>query len=292
MDKLINSYEKFLREKASENTVLSYLGDLNKFCEEFSIKSNAQIKKINKSEIEEYISLLRNRGMANTSILRTIASLKKFFGFCERENIVKRNPMKNIEVAAQQRKLPNTLTFDEVEKILESPDISTLKGIRDKAMLELLYATGARASELINLKVSDISLKNEMVIIESKKRARFVPVGKVAAGCMMDYLKECRPKILQSEASDMLFLNFYGQPLTRQGLWKIIKQYIKKVGISENVTLQTIRHSFALHLLKNGADAQSVSEMLGFNGVESTKIYIDIMNNKIKEVYKNAHPRA
>lgn len=173
---------------------------------------------------------------------------------------------------------------------MEAPDANTVKGKRDRAMLEVMYATGARVSELISLKVSDVSLKNEMAVLTTGRSHRLVPLGKAAIAALIDYIK-VRSNIKNS-SSDALFLNFYGGPLTRQGFWKIIKHYIKESGISDNVTAQTLRHSFALHLLKNGADAESVSEMLGYSDVSSTKIYLEVMNNKIKDVYKNAHPRA
>lgn len=292
MDKLLLSYKAYLENTASENTVLSYMGDLVKFIREYSIVTKKELTALTGDKVEEYISLLKSRGMAYTSISRTVASLKKFFNYCTAEGVITADLTEKIDIPQSKRKLPNTITSEEVVKLLEAPDESTVKGIRDKAMLELMYATGARVSELITLKVGDVSLKNEIVILTNGGKHRFVPLGKAAIEAMLIYLKDGRSSLVSDESSDVLFLNFYGQPLTRQGFWKIIKRYIKETGIKGNVTAQTIRHSFALHLLKNGADVHSVSEMLGYSDVSSTKIYIDVMNNKIKEVYHSAHPRA
>ncbi len=292
MKKLLKSYSEYLRNTKSENTVSSYLGDLDKFFREFEIKTQKDLKKIRKNTVDEYINTLKMRSMAYSSISRTIASLRKFFLYCINQNIMTDDYTKGIEIPKVARKLPNTMSAEEVIRLIESPDISTVKGIRDKAMLELMYATGAKVSEIINLRLSDVSLKNEIVIINSGSKHRFIPLGKACINAMLMYLQDARVELLSEKSGDALFLNFYGQPMTRQGFWKIIKKYIIELGIDANVTPQTIRHSFALHLLKNGADADSVSEMLGYSDVSSTKIYIDVMNNKIKEVYKTAHPRA
>ena len=292
LKKLLKSYIEYLKSTASENTVNSYMGDLEKFFREIEIKTQKDLKKIRKNLVEEYINTLKTRGMAYSSISRTIASLRKFFLYCIEENVMSDDFTKGIETPKVARKLPNTMSAEEVVRLIESPDVSTIKGIRDKAMLEMMYATGAKVSEIINLRISDVSLKNEIVIINSGGKHRFIPLGKACVDAMLMYLQDARVELLSEKSGDTLFLNFYGQPMTRQGFWKIVKKYITDLGIGANVTPQTIRHSFALHLLKNGADADSVSEMLGYSDVSSTKIYIDVMNNKIKEVYRTAHPRA
>lgn len=292
MEKLLKAYGEYLKGESSDNTVSSYMSDLDKFIKENDIKTKSDLKKIHKTTIEEYINTLKMRGMAYSSISRTIASLRKFFLYCIDESIISEDFTRGVETPKVKRKLPNTMSAEEVVKLIESPDISTVKGIRDKAMLEMMYATGAKVSEIINLRLSDVSLKNEIVVINSGDKHRFIPLGKACIEAMLMYLQDARGELLSEKSGDALFLNFYGQPMTRQGFWKIIKHYITKLGIGANVTPQTIRHSFALHLLKNGADAGSVSEMLGYSDVSSTKIYIEVMNNKIKEVYRTAHPRA
>ncbi|MGM9552347.1 MAG: tyrosine recombinase [Clostridia bacterium] len=292
MKAFLKEYESFLKETLSENTVSSYMGDIYKFTSEMNLKKPKELSKVTKTQLEEYIILLKSRGNAYSSISRTIASLKKFYGYCVDRGIVHDNIAFNMETPKQKRKLPDTLSMGDVEKLLNSPKGDSVKGMRDKAMLEVMYATGARVSELISLKVSDVSLKNEMVMLSSGKNHRFVPIGKIASNAVVDYLRFSRKEIHHSNESDVLFLNFYGNPLTRQGFWKIVKYYINKSGIKGNITPQTLRHSFALHLLTNGADMDSVSEMLGYSDSTSAKIYIEVMNNKIKEVYRKAHPRA
>ena len=292
MQKLLIEYQKYIEESLSENTMFSYMSDLKNFLSKNSINSQKELSKLRYENVEGYIMILRNSGMAYSSISRNIASLRKFFCFCVEKGIMKSDLTDEIKLPNKQRKLPNTISPDEVVKLLESPDISTIKGIRDKAMLELMYATGARVSEIINLRINDISLKNEMVMLSTSGKHRFVPLGRIAIDALLNYVKDARDKFTPLGDSGYLFLNFSGKPLSRQGFWKIIKHYIELCGIGGNVTAQTLRHSFALHLLKNGADIESVTEMLGYSDVSSTKIYIDVMNNKIKEVYQNAHPRA
>lgn len=271
---------------------MSYMGDLTKFLKEADVSSVKRLREIDSEEMNRYLTSLKNKGMAYSSILRIAASLKKFFAYCVQHGVLDKNPIENVDLPPMQRKLPNTLTSAQVVKLLETPDSDTLKGMRDRAMLELMYAAGAKVSELIKLKVSDVSVKSEIVILTSSNGKRPVPLGRAAIDAMSKYLKKARPNIPFSDTTDMLFLNFRGQPLTRQGFWKIIKFYIKKAGIKGNITAQTLRHCFALHLLENGADARSVSEMLGYSDVSSTKIYMDVMSSKIKKVYKDSHPRA
>ncbi len=292
MNNLLLSYKAYLEDTLSKNTALSYMGDLMRFIKEINLRSTLDLGRINEKTIVEYVNFLKNQGMAYSSVARTVASLKRFMLYCKEKGYIQKDINLKIDIPSPNRKLPGTLSEAEVVRILEAPDTKTFKGIRDKAMLEIMYATGAKVSEIVNIKINDVSLKNEMIIISDGKKQRFIPLGREAIDAATKYLKDCRKHLISNQSSDFMFLNFYGQPLTRQGFWKIVKRYIKDAGIPANVTAQTLRHSFALHLLKNGADAQSVSEMLGYSDVSSTKVYIDIMNNKIKEVYKNTHPRA
>ncbi len=292
MEKILNDYREYLCISASSNTVNSYISDLAKFLRENEIKTCSDLKKINADSVEEYVSWLKTKGMEYSTISRIIASLRKFFLYCIKIKLLNQDFTVGIEIPKVGRKLPDVMTYDEVVSLIEAPDITTTKGIRDKAMLEMMYATGAKVSEVINLKLSDISFKNEIAVIHSGDKHRFIPLGKACIDAVRLYLHEARDEMVTDKSDDTLFLNFYGQPMTRQGFWKVIKQYITKLDIGKNITPRSIRHSFALHLLKNGADAESVSEMLGYSDVASTKIYIDVMNDKIKEVYKTSHPRA
>lgn len=292
MEKVLKSYEKFLSETMAENTTLSYERDVRKFLEAENTLSPEELSEITKDDIERYVTYLKNRGMAFSSISRIIAALKKFFAFCEEEEIIEENPAKEVEMLPVRRKLPNTITSEQVAQLIEAPDKKTPKGKRDRAMLEVMYACGAKVSELIELKVNDVSLKTETIILSGGNKRRTVPLGRAAVEALGDYLRNARGELAKEAESDVLFLNLSGKPLTRQGFWKIIKSYISKAGIKGGITAQTLRHCFALHMLENGADARSVSEMLGYSDVSSTRIYMDVMNSKIRKVYRSAHPRA
>lgn len=292
MKKLIGEYKSYLAESRSENTVQSYMSDLSKFLSDMNVTTKKSLVKIKTNSINEYIQSLKSLGVSYSSVLRSIASLRKFFGYCMDKGIIKADPTEEIQPPKAQRKLPVVMTDEEVIALLASPDKTTIKGMRDSAMLELMYATGARVGEIVNLKMGDISLKNEVVVLETGNKSRFVPVGKIAVAALYTYLRDCRPKMANDLSGDALFLNFYGEPLSRQGFWKIVKGYIEKHNLKVGITPHTLRHSFALHMLKNGADASAVSEMLGYSDVSSTKIYLDVLNNRIRDIYKKAHPRA
>lgn len=292
LDNIFNRYKAYLDKTTARNTALSYIRDLERFIQEYDIKTKKDLARIKSDTLDEYVAALKSNGMAYSSIQRVVASLRKFFVYCTDAGEMKTDPTKKLDLPKATRKLPNTITAEEVVTLLEAPDDTSAKGLRDRAMLELMYATGAKVSEIINIKLSDVSIKNEIVIITSGKKHRVIPLGRACIDALTTYIKYARDQLRADNSTEILFLNFYGQPMTRQGFWKIIKHYIKASGIKGNVTAQTIRHSFALHLIKNGADVNSVSEMLGYSDVSSTKIYIDVMNNKIKEVYKTAHPRA
>lgn len=292
MKTLVNTYRNYLEKNYAENTVASYMADLSKYLTDAEIKTKKSLLKIKKESVGEYVKNLRSMGVSYSSVLRTIAALKNFFGYCLSEGVIKTDPMEGIVSPKAQRKLPVTLTGEEVVKLLEAPDKTTIKGLRDSAMMELMYATGARVGEIVNLKMGDVSLKNEVVILETGGKSRFVPVGRTAIEALVVYLRDCRPKIINEKSGDALFLNFYGEALSRQGFWKVVKGYMEKCNLPLGVTAQTLRHSFALHMLKNGADAHAVSEMLGFSDVASTKIYMQVLDNRIRDVYKKTHPRA
>lgn len=292
MKKLINAYKSYLAGECSENTLQSYMSDLSKFLAENGVETKKELLKIKEANLNEYVQRLKSAGASYSSVQRAIASIKKFFCYCMDNGVIKKNPAEGIKSPRAPRKLPVTMADEEVVALLEAPDKTTHKGMRDSAMLELMYATGARVGEIVNLKMSDISLKNEVVVLETGGKSRLVPIGRVAIEALYTYLGECRPEMVTEKSKDTVFLNFYGEPLSRQGFWKIVKGYIEKCNLKSGITPQTLRHSFALHMLKNGADARSVSEMLGYSDVSSTKIYMEVLNNRIRDIYKKSHPRA
>lgn len=292
MKKVLTAYKGYLDDNCSENTCRSYMCDLEKFLKEQSIKKKKELVKIKSDIVNEYVQSLKNAGASLPSVLRSIASLRKFFAYCMDEGIIKNDPTRNIVPPKAQKKLPVTMSDEEIVKLLEAPDKFTLKGIRDRAMLEVMYATGARVGELVCLKINDVSLRNEYVVLTTGNKSRYVPMGKIAIEALYEYLQKCRGEIATEESGDTLFLNFYGQPLSRQGFWKIVKGYIEDCKLNPGITVQSLRHSFALHMIKNGADTAVVSEMLGYSDSASIKKYLEVLNNTMRDIYKKSHPRA
>ena len=293
MNELLMGYEEFLRkEKVSQNTMSSYLRDTQAFLSylnEGRAKSPLNVKKIT---IDAYVERLKDLGRANSTISRTVASLRKFYGFLQQNGKIERNPVNTIEVPRVKKKVPEALTTREVVKLLNQPKPTDLKGIRDKAMLELLYATGIKVTEIINLTVRDIDIKGGMLSCGSGKTERYIPFGKEAAEALDEYIKKARGYMTKEKREKALFVNCSGAPLTRQGFWKILRGYAQQAGIKTQINAQTLRNSFAVHLLQNGADINAVSEMLGHNDVVTTRVYNQVLKNNIKKIYKKAHPRA
>lgn len=208
------------------------------------------------------------------------------------EGIVKKDITDGLKAPKIEKKIPEILTMDEVIRLLEQPSGNSHKEIRDKAMLELLYATGIRVTELITLKVSDVNLPMSFIICRDAHKERVIPFGKAAKEALVRYLTEAREQMIEDKSSDILFCNFSGAPMSRQGFWKLIKFYAKKAGITADITPHTLRHSFAAHLVENGADLRSVQEMLGHSDISTTQIYANMNHNRIREVYAKAHPRG
>lgn len=275
----------------SENTLASYNQDISLFMRYIGAE-DAVLLSVTQADIEGYIASLRDAGRATTTISRAVASLKKFYRYLYETGLMDQNPTLGLEAPRVERKLPNVLTTAQVVKLLNQPKCTDLKGYRDKAMLELMYATGLKVSEMIALNVSDVDYKEGSLRCASGAHPRMVPMGKVSGDAVRAYLEHARPMLVQEQKQTVLFLNLSGAPLTRQGFWKIVKHYIEAAGISDDVTPQTLRHSFAVHLLQNGADLTSVGEMLGHSGAPSTQVYYKIMKNNVKQAYKKAHPRA
>lgn len=293
MREIMIEYESYLREqKLSENTLNSYLCDLDAFLsylKEKKIKNAPNVKRIT---VDAYIEYLKDLGRANSTISRTTASLRKFYTWMQMKEKIKDNPVYGIEVPKVKKKLPEALTTREIVKLLNQPKATDLKGIRDKAMLELLYATGIKVSELISLTVRDVDIKGSMLSCNGSRNERYIPIGKEAADALDNYIKKARIYMVKDTKVKNLFVNCSGTPLTRQGFWKILRGYAQSAGIKTEINAQTLRNSFAVHLLQNGADINAVSEMLGHNDVVTTRVYNQVLKNNIKKIYKKAHPRA
>ncbi|APH14586.1 tyrosine recombinase XerD [Clostridium sporogenes] len=291
MKNIIENYIKDLQKKnLSKNTLEAYRRDVEKFSE-FVKGREEKILSVDTVTIMAFVQYLQREGRATSSIVRNIVSIRNFYKYLIKKNMVSEDPTLGYEIPKIERTIPKILSVEEVDKLLNSPD-SSKKGLRDKSMLELMYATGVKITELLNLNIYDINLKfNYIKCRGSKKRERIIPIGSYAVKCLKNYL-EVRPNINVYNL-DYLFLNLKGTQMTRQGFWKIIKFYAKEASIDKEIDSYTLRHSFAVHLLQNGADIKSVQELLGHKDLAATQIYSSISKkSKIAEVYKNAHPRA
>lgn len=277
--------------RLSENTLKSYMQDLDKFFDYLAASGIKDVKKTNKTVILTYLLSLQTEGKKIATISRRLASIRSYFSFLDRAGIIKNDPTNGIDAPKSEKKPPSVLTQEEINLFLSQPDNKDLKGIRDKAMLELLYATGIKVSELVSLNISDINL--EMGFLHCKKgRERIIPLGKIALEAMKDYMHKARKSMIKDDSEQAVFVNVNGRRITRQGFWKIVKRYKETANIKTDIAPHTIRHSFAAHLLENGADLESISEMLGYSDISSTQIYSKLIKSKIRDVYQKAHPRA
>ncbi|MGN0431690.1 MAG: site-specific tyrosine recombinase XerD [Lachnospiraceae bacterium] len=294
MERAIESFMSYLHniKKMSENTRLSYQRDLRKlqsFLKDLEIYDVASVSQTN---LNSYVLYLEKQHLAPATISRNIAAIKAFYHFLFKERMVEEDISDGLKAPKIEKKLPDTLTIEEVDRLLEKPSGDSPKERRDKAMLELLYATGIRVSELISLTLSDINLKMGFVICRDNNRERVIPFGNKARKAVMEYLETARGALLRDDGQEVLFVNCSGTPMSRQGFWKLVKYYADKAGIEKEITPHTLRHSFAVHLLENGADLHSVQEMMGHSDISTTQIYVNKNRNKIREVYTKAHPRG
>ena len=289
----VKSYEAYLatEKKASSNTLSSYLRDVHQF-ESYTGRETLPLDQVAQSDVEDYIKYLTGRGKSVATVTRAVASLKSFYGFLVGEGWMSSNPARSVTPAKVERKLPQILTSKEVELFLEQPECTDAKGVRDHAMLELLYATGIRVSELIELNVNCLNLSGGFLRCVGKGKERIIPLYSTAVRALADYMNHVRPQLLEAADEAALFVNMNGKRMSRQGFWKIIKHYQEKAGIKKEITPHTLRHSFAAHLLENGADLRSIQEMLGHADISSTQVYAQLVKQKLKDAYMKAHPRA
>lgn len=293
MSNYIEGFEVYLRDvrKLSNNTIESYLRDLRHFDNYISEQQIKSLVDVSSIDALTYTIFMKKQGKANSSISRSIASMRTFYGYLQQNGYMNTNPTLELESPKTERKMPSVLTLEEIEKLIAEPDVRTTIGKRDKAMIELLYATGIRVSELVSLNLSDINSSMGYVRCKSAGKSRVIPMGSMATQAIDVYLKTSRAKLVKSD-EEALFVNYYGKRISRQGFWKLIKRYTKTLDINKDITPHTLRHSFALHLVQNGADLKAVQEMLGHSDVSTTQIYREMSNAKMKEVYTKTHPRA
>jgi len=287
-------YENYLTEvkKASPNTLSSYMRDIRQLRDYLETHADVTMLNATEEDLADYISWLKDNGKSIATVSRAIASIKNFYGYMKNEGHVEDNPSLKLVPEKAAQKLPQILTSKEVELLLEQPKCTDAKGYRDRAMLELLYATGIRVSELISLNVTDVNASAGIIRCVSKDKERFIPLYSTAIKALTEYLEFVRPQMIAMPNEPALFVNVGGERMSRQGFWKIIKSYQQKAHIEKTITPHTLRHSFAAHLLENGADLHSIQEMLGHADISSTQIYSQLVKKQLKDVYIKAHPRA
>ncbi len=294
MEQAINSFMTYLHnvKRTSENTSLSYERDLHKFKEFLRGLGVVRVDAISLTNLNSYVLYLEKNQFAPATVSRSIASIKAFFHYLFREHLVTEDISENLKAPKVEKKMPEIMTVAEVDKLLSQPSGDTPKEIRDRAMLELLYATGIRVSELVSLKITNINLKMNFVICNDGAHERVIPFGNKARSALIAYMDKVRNAMIHEEGQDVLFVNCSGQPMSRQGFWKLVKSYAAKADINLEITPHTLRHSFAAHLIENGADLRSVQEMLGHSDISTTQVYAGLSRNKLREVYAKSHPRG
>lgn len=290
---LISSYETYLVEvkQASANTVVSYLRDIRQFSQWLQESEDAALEDVTRAQVCKYLDHLTAEGRSAATLSRSAASLRNFYAYLVAAGFLGETPVKNIHVTRGEKRLPQILTGREVELLLAQPACVDAKGYRDRAMLEVMYATGIRVSELIGLNVDDVSLDGGFIKCAGKK-TRFIPMYPGAVKVLAYYIREVRPGMLAYSDEPALFVNVSGERMSRQGLWKILKHYQEMAHIDKDITPYTLRHSFAVHLLENGADLRSIQEMMGHSDISSTQLYAQLVNQNLKNVYNKCHPKA
>ena len=289
--------EKFIiklhKEKdISENTELSYRRDLKKLVDYLENKGIDDFKQINESDLVGYVECLHKLGRKSSTITRSIVSIKSFFNYLFNEGLVEKNYALKLVAPKIEKHAPNVLTLNQVDALLSAPSGDTPKELRDKAMLEFAYATGMRVTEIISLDIDDINFEEGYVNCRHANKPRIIPLGKLSLKALKEYTEQARNILIKDDDEKALFVNVNGQRLTRQGFWKIIKYYKDQAHITKDITPHVLRHSFATHLLQNGADLKSIQTMLGHSDISSTQVYMQFQDEGIKDIYRKAHPRA
>ena len=291
---LISAYENYLSKvkQASSNTVSSYLRDIRQFADWLRTSEETSVMEATQLNISEYLGHLEDEGRSGATISRSLASLKNFYAYLVSSGFLDKTPVIDIHVNRGEKKLPQILTGREIELLLAQPACVDAKGYRDKAMLEVMYATGIRVSELIDLDVEDVNLELGIIKCSSGKKSRAIPLYPGALRALKIYLRDIRETLIASREEKALFVNISGARMSRQGFWKILKHYQASAHIEKDITPHTLRHSFAVHLLENGADLGSLQELMGHSDISSTQMYTHMVDNKLKAVYEKCHPKA
>ena len=293
MEKHIKQFLDFLQneKKLSNNTLQSYSRDINQY-KDYLDKNHVNYLKVDNGQINEYLKNLQDIGKKTSTISRNLASIRSFYQYLIRIKKIKNDPTENIQSPKVEKRVPSVLTSQEVELLLDQPKDIDLKGTRDKAMLEVAYATGMRVTEIISLDLVDVNLEEGFVSCKAVGKQRNIPLGSMSIKALKEYIEEARPIMIKDENEKSLFVNVNGKRLTRQGFWKIVKFYKEQAHITKDITPHVLRHSFATHLLQNGADLKAIQTMLGHSDISSTQVYMQFQDSGLKNVYKKAHPRA
>ena len=293
MEKQIKLFLQFLEneKRASSNTLQSYKRDILQY-QDYINQNDLNYLKVDSDDLNSYFEYMKKQGRKTSTISRAIASVRAFYQFLVRTKKIKKDPTSEVKAPKIEKKIPSILTEKEVELLLNQPKCVDLKGIRDKAMLEFTYATGMRVSEIIALNIEDVNLEEEFVFCHYGYKKRTIPLGKMAVKTLSDYIKRARPILIKTEDEKALFVNLSGERLTRQGFWKIVKYYKEQANITKDITPHVLRHSFATHLLQNGAELKAIQMMLGHSDISSTQVYMQFQNENLKDVYNKTHPRA
>ncbi len=293
MQKQIKNFLNFIEndKKVSQNTLQSYRRDILQY-EAYIEENKINYLKVDEEGIQDYLKYMNDIGKKTSTISRSLASIRSFYQYLLRAKKVKKDPTDGIQSPKIEKRVPSVLTSQEVELLLEQPKNVDLKGIRDKAMLEFAYATGMKVTEIISLNIEDVNLQESYVVCRGKERTRNIPLGSLSLQALKEYVENSRNILIKDENNKALFVNTNGQRLTRQGFWKIVKYYKEQAHISKEITPHILRHSFATHLLQNGADLKAIQTMLGHSDISSTQIYMQFQDATIQNIYRKAHPRA
>lgn len=291
---LIQAYENYLSKvkQASMNTISSYMRDIRQFAQWLHASEQIDVIEAKQQNIVDFLAHLEEEGRTGATVSRNLASLKNFYSYVVSSGFIERTPVTDIHVDRGEKKLPQILSGREIELLLAQPVCVDPKGYRDKAMLEIMYATGIRVSELINLDIDDVNIDQGVIKCNSDKKSRIIPLYPAALNALRIYIRDIRESMLSEPDERALFVNVSGVRMSRQGFWKILKHYQAQAHIEKEITPHTLRHSFAVHLLENGADIGSLQELMGHSDVSSTQMYTQMINQKLKSVYKKCHPKA